>query len=263
MDSKLMGIFDRIYADYLMPSRLGEYERLLKSASENGYRHLTLHEYFNEVILGKEIGKCFINRHDIDTDVRTARKMFEIERNLGVKTSFYFRLNTLDYDLMKEIHSYGSEVGYHYEELAQYCKDYRITSPVEIKKYFTEIQAIFKINFLRIQKECEFNINTIASHGDFVNRKLAIPNHNFITQSLLDELKIAFECYDPRLFNGMNSILSDTHYPDYYRPSNPFKAIEDGHKVIYLLTHPRHWRTAPLENTSDNIKRLWEGFRFK
>ncbi len=258
-----MGIFNRIYSDYLMPSRLEEYERLLKTALDNGYRHLTLSEYFDEVLAGTDTKKCFLHRHDIDTDVRTARKMFEIEKKLGVKTNYYFRLNTLDYELMKDIHNYGSEVGYHYEELAQYCKDHHINSALEIKKHYQEIKKIFTSNFLNIQEKCGFKINTIASHGDFVNRKLGLTNYDFITKTLMDDLKISFECYDERLFKNMNVILSDTHYPTYYRPTSPFQAIEEGHKVIYLLTHPRHWRTAPMENTSDNFKRLWEGFKLR
>lgn len=194
-----MGIFNRIYADYLMPSRLGEYERLLQTALDKGYRQLTLPEYLNEVLSGKDTGKCFLHRHDIDTDVRTARKMFEIEKKLGVKTSFYFRLNTLDYELMKEIHAYGSEVGYHYEELAQFCKDHRILLAADVKKNYAEIEQTFQENFNRFEKECGFKIKTVASHGDFVNRKLGIANHDFMSRSLMDKCKIDFECYDDRL----------------------------------------------------------------
>jgi hypothetical protein len=263
MESMLKGIFNRIYADYLMPSRLGEYQRLLQTALDAGYRHLTLSEYFKEVLEGKDTGKCFLHRHDIDTDVSTARKMFEIENKLGVKTSFYFRLNTLDYALMQEIHVYGSEVGYHYEELAQYCKNKRIMDPIEVEKHFDEIQELFYLNFSRIQDLCAFKINTIASHGDFVNRKLGIANHAFITQSLLDKCNIDFECYDARLINSIDVLFSDTHYPRYYLPSNPFDAMKTNHKVIYLLSHTRHWRTAPLENTMDNLKRLWEGINYR
>lgn len=263
LEAMLKRIFNRIYADYLMPSRLSEYERLLHYAIDKGYRHLTLSEYFKEILSGEETGKCFLHRHDIDTDVSTARKMFEIEKKLGVKTSFYFRLNTLDYKLMQEIHVFGSEVGYHYEELAQYCKDHRIKNPQKVETHFEEIQELFFKNFSRIEKEFGFKLKTIASHGDFVNRKLGLANHAFINRVLMNKCGIDFECYDERLLNSINKLFSDTHYPVYYLPSNPFDAINENHKVLYLLSHTRHWRTAPLENTLDNMKRLWEGFRYK
>ncbi len=44
----------------------------------------------------------------------TAKKFFEIENKYNVKASYYFRLSTLDYKFMKEIHEYGSEASYHF-----------------------------------------------------------------------------------------------------------------------------------------------------
>ena len=75
--------------------------------------------------------------------------------------------------------------------------------------------------------------------------------------------KVEFECYNDQLIKSFDVLLSDTHYPNYYLPFNPIDAIKAKHKTIYLLSHPRHWRTAPLENTVDNIKRLWEGFNYR
>ncbi|GAB4140913.1 MAG: hypothetical protein Fur0041_16130 [Bacteroidia bacterium] len=252
----------RIYEDYFMPSRLGEYERLLKTALDKGYAHYTLPEFFNLVTTGKDPGKCFIHRHDIDTDVRTARKMFETEKKLGIKTSYYFRLNTLDFQLMKEIHAYGSEAGYHYEELAQYCKDHGIRSKEEIRQHYPQIRERFRANLKMFSKGCGFEVKTVASHGDFVNRKIGVANHDFVTRELMDETGIVFECYDERILKNLEIIISDAMYPVFYKPVNPFDVMNKGHKVIYLLTHPRHWHTAPVENTMDNLKRLWEGWRY-
>lgn len=256
-------ITNRFYADYLMPSRLFEYERLLKMAIDKGYLHITLSDYFEKLLAGVDLGYCFLHRHDIDTDVRTARKMFEIEKKLGVKSSYYFRLNTLDFDLMREINDYGSEVGYHYEELSQFCKDNSIYNPNIIDSYYSEIEKNFIENLFRIENRCGFKIKSIASHGDFVNRKLGKANYGFMTRELMDNCNITFECYDERLLKSLDVIHSDTHYPLFYRPSNPFNSIEKRFKVIYLLSHPRHWRSSTLENTVDNFKRLWEGFKYK
>jgi hypothetical protein len=262
MDAMIKQITNRFYADYLMPSRLFEYERLLKMAIDKGYLHITLSDYFEKLLAGVDLGYCFLHRHDIDTDVRTARKMFEIEKKLGVKSSYYFRLNTLDFDLMREINDYGSDVGYHYEELSQFCKDNNISNPSLIKSRFQEIENIFFDNYSRIENKCGFKIKSVASHGDFVNRKLGMPNHEFMTRELMKKCNIKFECYDDRLLQSFSVILSDTHYPLFYRPSNPFNAIEERYKVIYLLSHPRHWSASPIENTIDNIIRIKEGIKF-
>jgi hypothetical protein len=257
-----MSIWNRIYEDYLMPSRLLEYERLLKVSIDLGFKHQTLSEYFNLVQFGDKPDGYFIHRHDIDSDCRTARKMWEIEQKLGVKTSFYFRLNTLDFGLMKEIHASGSEVGYHYEELAQYAKDHHIKSTKEIEHQIGLIREKFKFNFNRFQDGCGFKVDSVASHGDFVNRKLGMPNHVLVDETLLKTCGIRFECYDKRIIGSFDSIMSDTVYPLFYKPSNPFDELQKKHKTLYLLTHPRHWRSAPIANTRENFIRVWEGLTY-
>lgn len=83
--------------------------------------------------------KYIFIRHDIDSDIKIARRMFEIEKKLNVKSTFNFRLCTMDKKLIYDILEYGSEVGYHYEEIAQYCKDNRNISrrfvEENLKKY--------------------------------------------------------------------------------------------------------------------------------
>ena len=114
----------RLYSDFLMPSRLRLYEKLLEEAGDRGYELHSVASFW-EVI--KEGGphthaRYLILRHDVDTDVRTARAMFAIEQKRGARASYYFRLSTLDVPFMKSIHQAGSEASYHYEEIAAFGK---------------------------------------------------------------------------------------------------------------------------------------------
>ena len=118
------------------------------------------------------------------------------------------------------------------------------------------------MNLKRLEEESGFKINTIASHGDFVNRKINIANHDFVTPQLMEQTGIDFECYDKKLLNNYGTILSDTMHPVYYKPKNPFDCMQQGDKIIYLLTHPRHWHVARMENTKDNLVRLIEGIKY-
>ena len=260
----LKRIFNRIYEDYLMPSRLSEYERIITASLAKRYQHLTLYEFY---LLARDnkvspVGKYFIHRHDIDTDVRTARAMFEIEKKHGIKSSWYFRLSTLDYKLMEEIHQYGSEVSYHFEELAQYCKDHRIRSREKAFENLDKIKEKFIENFIEIEGTLGFKLRSVVSHGDFVNRRLGITNSVIVEEDVRKKLKIEVEGYDPVLLNNYSVALSDTTYPRFYRPMTPFEALDKDLPVIYLLTHPRHWRSNIGVNTVDNIKRLAEGIRY-
>ena len=58
--------------------------------------------------------------------------------------------------------------------------------------------------------------------------------------------------------NSFDIYVSDKPYPTYYSPKSIFEYI--GNKnIICMLTHPRQWNVAPIINTIDNVKRLYEG----
>lgn len=252
-----------MYNDYLMPSRLKEYERIIETALAHGYEHITLADYYDKLIdnaLDKK--RYFIHRHDIDTDIRTTKKMFKIEQKHGVKTSYYFRLSTLDIKLMKEINAFGSEASYHFEEIAQFCKDKHIKKKEEVLARMDEVKDIFKLNVKRIEEEGAFKLRSVVSHGDFVNRALKIVN-NEIThdKKLREELSLTCEGYDDSLMNSFDAYISDKQYPIFYSPVNIFESIGKD-DVICLLTHPRQWNTNFYVNTKDNIKRIYEGIKW-
>lgn len=147
-------IFNRIYADYFMPSRLKNYERLIMESLDNGFKHITLMEFFDLVKNNNasRFKKYFIHRHDIDTDVKTAKKIFEIEKNHNIKSTYYFRLATLDIKLMQEINEFGSEASYHFEEIATYCKTNHIKTKQEVLENIDKAKEMFKKNIKAIEK---------------------------------------------------------------------------------------------------------------
>jgi hypothetical protein len=262
--SAMRNFFNRFYSDYLLPDRIPVYERINQLGLDSGYTFKTTLEVYEESVLRQHPQvKSFIHRHDIDTDTKTAQRFFDSEKKLGIKTSYYFRLSTIDIGLMKEINAYGSEVGYHYEELAQYCKDHKIKTWEDAKKKLPEIRQRFSDNFLNLQSKLGFKIKTIASHGDFVNRKLGHTNGELIDEELLHDLAIDLECYNPQLVKHFDVTLSDQPYPRYYRDQSPEDAIAEKINCIYLLTHTRHWHVARWENTKDNIQRFSEGLKYR
>ena len=107
-------IIDRVYADYFQPSRMDEYKELLRALLLAGYKFHSIHSFWRlEHIPGglAETGKYFVLRHDIDSDVQTAKKMWAIEKEMGIASSYYFRLSTIDITLMRDIDANGSDYG--------------------------------------------------------------------------------------------------------------------------------------------------------
>lgn len=256
-------VFDRIYSDYFMSSRLSEYENIIKQLVDSGYEFITLKEYCTKLKNNTlDNQKYLINRHDIDTDVSTAKEFFKIEKKYGVKGTYYFRLCTLDYQFMKELNEYGSEATYHFEEVAQYAKDNHIKQKEFIFENMDEIREIFKSNILEIENKLNTKIETVASHGDFVNRGLQIINNEITNdKKLREELGITCEAYDKELMESVDIYVADKMYPEMWAPKPIYEYIGKVDR-IYMLTHPREWRVNIIENTVDNIKRFYEGIKW-
>ena len=71
-----MSIQERLKRDYFGPSRYAQYKAVLQKALKNGFHFVTLKEF--DVTKTKQV----ILRHDIDSDIGIAKKMFAIEKSL-------------------------------------------------------------------------------------------------------------------------------------------------------------------------------------
>jgi hypothetical protein len=252
-------ILSRIYSDYGMPSRLTAYEKLICAGKEAGFMQTSVRNFFDSIHTGHPgLAKFIVHRHDIDTDLRTTRKLFEIEKKHGVQSSYYFRLSTLDFRLMREIEEYGSEASYHYEEIASFAKKYKIKDPDLVRSRLPEIRSIFQENFFWLEKQLGTKMRTVASHGDFANRRLKLNNNEILAdRRLREECGIDCEAYDPEFLRHVDIYIADRPPPQYYCPISPLTGICQ-YQRICLLTHPRQVETNWKENTKHNISRIVE-----
>ncbi|SHH02561.1 hypothetical protein [Massilia sp. CF038] len=251
-------LINRMYSDYLMPSRLGYYDTLVRTAKERGYDQLSLREFLCPPP-AEGRGLSLVHRHDIDSDVRTAAKMFAIEVRHGITASYYFRLSTLDFGLMREIDAYGSEASYHFEEVADFAKRHHIHDPDVLRSRFPAIRVQFRQNLQRIERTLKRKLVTVASHGDFANRRLAVINNEILLDpEFRARCGIACEAYDDDLLRQFDVSISDRPHPVYFHPLDPLAAL-GRYRSICLLTHPVQWETNWRESTRCNVRRLVEG----
>lgn len=256
----MKALFNRLYSDYLMPSRLARHEQLVELAAQAGYAQPSVRDFYRSLRNGGVTGqKVLLHRHDIDTDLRTARKLFELEKRQGIRSTFYFRLSTLDLKLMHEIEEYGSEASYHYEELATFAKKHHIKDAAQVRLRLPEIRAEFMANFRLVERRFGKKLATLASHGDFANRRLKLSNTEILAdRTLRERCGIECEAYDRDLLDCFDIYIADREPPVYYHPSSPFDAIGRYNKIC-LLTHPRQFETSWRDNTRDNLLRVYEG----
>jgi hypothetical protein len=253
----------RAYQDFLMRSRLGEYTRLLESLIKQGYTFLTVAGLATGVKAGNLPALACVIRMDVDTDLPTAREMFSVEKALGIKTTYYFRLRPFDAGFARRVAAHGSEVGFHYEELASVAKRLGLRNKVEVDTQLPAIREEFATNFAWFAQQVGFWPKTIASHGDFVNRKLRIPNSYAVNGRLLERFGIIAEAYDAWVNAPVQARFSDSQPPAWWIPGPPDEAIHSRVPCVYILVHPRQWRANRAENARFEIERVIEGWAYQ
>jgi hypothetical protein len=199
---------------------LPELRELLVQAREAGYRPMT-HDAFWRLASSEGLdpaARYFLLRHDVDTDPATARLMHDVVSGEGAVSTFFFRLETFDVGLAREIEAAGSEVGYHYEELATLAKRAGAGGATDPTRLLPAAREAFVRNISALRTATGLPMTTAASHGDFVNRRLGVTN----TVVLCDEGTrergvIRLEAYDEALMSMITSRHSDTLAPDFWR----------------------------------------------
>jgi GNAT superfamily N-acetyltransferase len=250
-------IAGRLYGDYLLPSRLREYELLLSLALTAGYATLPLGEFARREELPERV---LLLRHDIDSDLATAARMWRIEQRLGVRGTWFFRLSTWDDSLIDEIAGGGCEVGYHYEELATLAVRRGARSRKAALALIGEARDLLRSNSAAVRRRSGLPLTTFASHGDFANRRTGVANTALLEdEGLRAELDVRVEAYDETITSRFDARASDRGHPQLWTPSDPADALRAGAGVIEILVHTRPWGAAPLANARLDLARLRDG----
>jgi hypothetical protein len=249
----------RVYRDYLQPGRLGELRRLVDRALELGYQPKTLSAFSAAAAAGERV---LLLRHDIDSDVARARRMWEIERRAGVAGSWFFRRSTWDVPFMRELAAAGCDVGYHYEELSTLVKERGAATADEARKLIDPARDRLRTALDRLRTESELPLDVLASHGDFANRAVDVANVELLENpAFRAEAGVRLEAYDVAEHVDFRATDGAGGRGAWW-PADPVGALERGVRVVEVLVHPRAWGAAPLVNARLDLHRLVEGGRY-
>lgn len=97
-----------------MDFTLKKYEKLLNALKPAGYTFQTMTDFFQH-----PLQKSIILRHDVDARKLHSLKFAQIQKEMGIKGTYYFRMVSKSYDetVIREIEAMGHEIGYHYEDM--------------------------------------------------------------------------------------------------------------------------------------------------
>jgi hypothetical protein len=255
----------RVHRDYLQPERLAELDRLLRLALDQGYVATTLSSFaeLEADSVGEAPARILLLRHDIDSDVARARRIWVVEQQLGITGSWFFRRSTWDVVFMRELAEAGCDVGYHYEELATLIKERGAGSAAEARRLIGPARALLSASIGPLRADSGLPLDVFAAHGDFANRAVGVSNVELLADpGFRAAIGARLEAYD--IESRVDARASDGGLPhQYWWPLDPADALRRGERVVELLLHPRAWGAARAENARADLHRLSEGWRYR
>lgn len=171
---------------------LKSYGSLVKALQKAGYQFQTFEEY----LTAPAEGKVVILRHDVDEIANNALKIAQLEKGLGIKATYFFRIVKQSNvpEVIGQIVKLGHEVGYHYEDLALAEGDEEVA------------MSTFRQNLEYFRRF--YPVKTVSMHGSSASKydnRLLWKNHQLSDFGLIGE---------PYLSLDFNEVfyLTDTGY---------------------------------------------------
>ena len=230
---------------------LHAYSSLLHGLLEAGYHFIT----FEEWCTNRETVKTVILRHDVDKKPERSLALAEIETDLGIKATYYFRIvpqsNQPAY--IKAIADLGHETGYHYE-------DFSLAKGNAVRAYDN-----YKDNLIYFRTF--YPVKTISMHGSPASRydnrdiwrsydyhELGIigePYFDFINQADLLYFTDTGRCWDGDKFNVRDKAMTDLSDNKVLVHSTQdltdFLIHRENVKAVMISTHPQRWTDNKIE----------------
>lgn len=251
-----------------MDFTLNKYKELIETLIEKSYAVQTFEDFVKE-----PKPKTVVLRHDVDRRSINATWMGQIEKDLGVKGSYYFRIvpESNDAEVIRSIVKMGHEVGYHYEDLGMAKGDFDKAYEAYLKnlEYFRTF----------------YPVSTICMHGSPENRidnrdiwkKFDYKKDRIIAEPYFDvDYNEVFYITDTgRAWNKKSVIVRDkveTEFDIPVRSIDHMMALIKEDRLpdkLIISTHPHRWfnygalwyNELVMQNIKNVVKSLIVKFR--
>ena len=270
------------------------YRFLLESLLQQGYQFLTFEQYCTykgETVNNGEnrlesdrltpspvnriTDKFILLRHDVDLKAANSLATAQIEHELGIQATYYFRVvpQSNQPHIIRAIADLGHEIGYHYEDMSIMHGDVD-----KAYAHFVEQLAYFR-QFYPVQTICMHGAPTSQWDGKELWKHYDYRDLGIIGEPYFDiDFSQMFYLTDTgRCWDGYKVSVRDKIpvYQDewnaqglvYHTTNDIIHAAEQGSLPprIMITTHPQRWTDHPLawlkellvQNAKNIIKRLF------
>jgi len=228
----------------LATARWREYERLLDTALEHGYRVIGVEEWVGDDEAGDDEAPLLALRHDVDQHPRSVLPMAAIERDLGLRSAWYFRWRTADQEVMRRLREDGSTIGLHYETLSRLALERDATTTEAIDALLPEARDILSgeiATFVRLHGP----VRSVCPHGD--SRIPSARNASLVQDRNPAEFGVEFDVNEAMRGRRLARWLTDRS-----RAEGSWAEGADAHDLlaarvspILCVVHPNNWTSGP------------------
>jgi hypothetical protein len=226
----------------LSRSRWGEYSTLLRIATEQGYSVLSLEAWLENP--GLQAGQPqLLLRHDVDQHPASALRMANIEAQMGVLSTWYFRWRTARPAVVDAIRVQGHAVGLHYETLTRELLQ-RGLGPLsaealipEARKLLHRELAAFAERFGPVRSACP--------HGD--TRMPGVHNGLLLLGEEWSDYGLRWDANAAMRDHAVDVWLTDRSVAEgrWKEGLDPIDLLIDRRSPILAVVHPNNWVSGP------------------
>jgi hypothetical protein len=222
-------------------ARRTEYRTLLRTAIGKGYTLVPLERYLDDVTT-RTMERVVILRHDVDQ--RPTAALVLVERELGVRSTWYFRWRTADVQVIAQVSAQGGEVGLHYETLTRRALAQGVQpddgGAALLDECRSELRAeldAFRLLFGPVR--------SVAAHGD--SRVPGVRNLDLLEGVGPEAIGARYDANISLRAHRLGAWMTDRSLAEgsWGGDQSPSDLLSSGCSPLLCLTHPNNWVSGP------------------
>lgn len=245
---------------------LDMYRRLLLSFQNRGYSFYTFEHYLTD----KPEGRFVVLRHDVDKHPSFSLRTAQIENELGIRASYYFRVveESNDPHIIAAITALGHEIGYHYEDMSLMNGDH-IKAEQHFAKWLTYFRQFYSVKTICMHgaPREKYDSRDLWKHCDYHSYGIIGEPYFDIDFKRLFYLTDTGRCWDGYRISVRDKIpqMQDEWCAKglcYHSTNDLLSALNNLSlpSQLMLTTHPQRWSNSLIswlvELVAQNIKNI-------
>lgn len=222
---------------------LKKYQELLETFRQQGYTLIAYEDLFQ----GEPPSKYVILRHDVDDLPLQSLKKAEIEKQLGARSTYYFRIveESNVPEIIRAIAALGHEIGFHYEDLSLANGNFR-----KAIRFFEKNLAYFR-TYYPVKTICMHGSPTSIWDNRMIWKEIKYKDYDIIAEPYFDTdfsstlyITDTGRRWDGNLVSVRDKVKNSFQRSFRFRNTNDIlKRLKAGTMPdkVMLTTHPQRW----------------------